>query len=412
MVMRKRYSIATAGMSIIFGMLFASAVLGISLPDVRRLLFPAIPAPSASPQLGKGQAPPPPEVLPSAESYEAQIVNVVERSNDSVVSIIVSKNLPVIEQYYENPFQEFGIELPPGLGIPQYRQKGTRLQEIGGGTGFVISSDGLILTNRHVVADTEAEYTVLFNDGSKVPAKVVARDPSLDMAVLRVSRSNLKPLALGDSDQVKLGSTAIAIGNALGEFRNTVSVGVISGLARTIQASGGSELETLQNVIQTDAAINSGNSGGPLLNLRGEVIGINTAMVSGAQNIGFAIPINQIKPSILQVKATGTIKVAYIGVRYLIVTPQLSQAQNLPVDYGAWVQAGQGANEPAIAPGSPAEAAGLKSGDIILELNGEKITESNNLSLIIRKYKPGDQVTLKILRGKETLTLRITLGER
>ena len=174
-------------------------------------------------------------------------------------------------------------------------QKVTKLQEVGGGSGFIISANGLILTNRHVVADTAADYTIFTNDGKKYSAKVLARDPNIDIAVIKISASNLPTIKLGDSDSVQVGQTAIAIGNALGEFRNTVNVGIVSGLSRKITASGGGLTETIYNVIQTDASINHGNSGGPLLNLRGEVMGINTAIAQNAQSIGFAIPINQIK---------------------------------------------------------------------------------------------------------------------
>lgn len=389
------------------------SLLAVSFQDLRKILFPAVPEPqvtlipTATPFREEVVAPP---AVPSAESYEAQIVNVVERANESVVSITVTKNLPVIERYFENPFEEFGIALPPGFGIPQLRQKGFEQQDIGGGSGFVISSDGLILTNRHVVQDQAANYTVLMNDGSRLPADVVARDPGFDIAVLRVNRTGLKPLPLGNSDRVKLGAAAIAIGNALGEFRNTVSMGVISGLARSVQTSDDSGGEVLQNVIQTDAAINRGNSGGPLLNLRGEVIGVNTAVVAGAQNIGFAIPINQVKPAIEQVRKTGRIVVPFLGVRYALVTPRVKELGKLSVDYGALVQSGEG--EEAVVSNSPAAKAGIRAGDVILEVNGEKVTQSNSLSFLLRQYQPGEIVTLRILREDQTLILKVTLAER
>ncbi|MBI2633697.1 MAG: trypsin-like peptidase domain-containing protein [Parcubacteria group bacterium] len=345
-------------------------------------------------------------MAPSAEAYEKQIVNSVKRSSPAVVSIIITKNLPVIEEYYANPFEEFGIPLPPGFSIPQYRQRGVEKQEVGGGTGFIISSDGLILTNRHVVVDTAAEYTVLMNDGSRYPARVVARDPTFDIALVQITKTDLPTLPLGDSDVLEIGQTAIAIGNALGEFRNTVSVGTVSGLSRTIQASG----EVLYDLIQTDAAINFGNSGGPLLNLRGEVIGVNTAVAQGAENIGFAIPINQAKKVISQVTNLGKISIPFLGVRYQIITPALKSAKNLPVDYGALILAGE--NSPGITPGSPAAEAGLREGDIILEFNKEKISLNTPLALLIRKYDAGDVVLLKILREKKELTLEVKLKEK
>ena len=166
---------------------------------------------------------------------------------------------------------------------------------MGGGRGFIVSGDGVILTNKHVVSDTEAQYTVLTNDGKKYSAKVLARDSNIDIAIIKVEAFGLPTIKLGNSDSIQVGQTAIAIGNALGEFRNTVNVGVISGLSRNITASGGGLTEAIYNVIQTDASINPGNSGGPLINMRGEVIGINTAIAQNAQSIGFAIPVNQIK---------------------------------------------------------------------------------------------------------------------
>lgn len=246
-----------------------------------------------------------------AISYEEAVVAAVERATPSVVSVIISKDLPIIERCPYNPFSDFPPELQELFGdqfggIQFYRpcRRGSVLREVGGGSGFVISADGLLLTNKHVVADTEASYTVLTNDGKRYPARVLYRDPVQDLAVLDIDANGLVPATLGDSDAVKLGQTAIAIGNALGEFRNTVSVGVVSGLSRDVVArsSTSGEEVRIEGLIQTDAAINQGNSGGPLLNLRGEVIGVNTAMVQGAENIGFAIPVNKAKEAIVKVR--------------------------------------------------------------------------------------------------------------
>ncbi len=337
------------------------------------------------------------------------VVSVVKRAAPSVVSIVATKDVPVVERFFINPFG--GDPLFEQLQIPQFRQRGTKRQEVGAGTGFIVSADGLILTNRHVVADTGAEYTVFLNDGTKLAARVLARDPVQDLAVMKVERSDLPVLSLGDSAGVEIGQSVIAIGNALGEFRNTVSVGVISGLRRTVVASSPETgPESLAELMQTDAAINPGNSGGPLLNLRGEVIAINTAIAQGAENIGFAIPINKAKRDIESVKSSGRIVYPFIGVRYIIVTKDIQARQNLPVDYGALVMGD--ANEPAVAAGSPAEKAGLKANDIILEFNGEKIEASHTLATIVGKYKVGDRATLKVRRGADTLELSLTLEER
>jgi len=348
----------------------------------------------------------------SVISYEQAVISAVKSASPSVVSIIISKNLPVYEQQYINPFGDLG----PGFNIqiPQYVQKGTQLQEIGSGSGFIVTADGLVLTNKHVVSDSHAEYTVFTNDGQKYSAKVLALDPAHDLAVIKIqSEQAFQPIKLGDSLKIQIGQTAIAIGNALGEFTNTVSVGVVSGLQRTISASDrtGGFLEMLQGIIQTDAAINSGNSGGPLLNLKGEVIGINTAMAENAQSIGFAIPINTAKNAIDQVIKTNKIVYPFLGVRYVLVDKTVQQEYNLSVDYG--VLALRGANgESAVTPGSPAATAGIKENDVILEFNGEKITSGNPLSQIITKYNVGDKVNLKILRDGQEINLTATLAER
>ncbi len=231
--------------------------------------------------------------------YEAQVINAVKAASPAVVAITVSKNVPIIEQCPFNPFPDLPPEFQQffGQNLQFYRpcQKGTKLQEVGGGSGFIISQDGLIITNKHVVQDETAQYTVFTNDGKKYSAEVLARDSNIDIAVIKIDALDLPTVKLGDSDSIQVGQTAIAIGNALGEFRNTVNVGVVSGLSRDITASGGGLTETIYNVIQTDASINRGNSGGPLLNLKGKVIGINTAIAQNAQSISFAIPVNQIK---------------------------------------------------------------------------------------------------------------------
>ncbi len=351
----------------------------------------------------------------SENSYEAAIIKAVEEASPSVVSVIVSKDLPVIEQCPYDPFGDLPEEYRDffwgGFNFTQPCQKGTEKREIGGGSGFFVSEDGLILTNKHVVSDEDAEYTVLTNDGKKYDAKVLARDSVQDLAVLKISASDLKPLKFGDSDSLKLGQTAIAIGNALGEFRNTVSTGVISGLYRKITASDGSgNSENLDGLIQTDAAINSGNSGGPLLNLKGEVIGINTAIVSGAQNIGFAIPINKAKRAVDSVKKSGKILTPYLGVRYFVIDDQVAEKENLLVKRGALIRGGQ--DGPAVLVGSPAEKAGLMAEDIVLEVNGIKVDENNSLSELIQKYLVGDKISLKILRAGKEMLVSATLGER
>jgi serine protease Do len=338
---------------------------------------------------------------------EKTIPDVVKKTSPAVVSIIVSKLVPILEQYYYNPF---GENSPFDIRIPALREKGKELQEVGGGTGFIVSQDGLIVTNKHVVSDEDAEYSVFTNDGKEYPAKVLARDPIQDIAVLQISGSNLPMVRLGDSDKLEIGQTVIAIGNALGEFRNTVSSGIISGLSRTITASGGGVSEQLDQLIQTDAAINSGNSGGPLLDLYGKVIGINTAIVRGAQSIGFALPVNKVKKDISNIKRIGRIIYPMLGVRYVLVNKAIAESNKLSVDYGALINKGD-KNEPAIVSGSAAEKVGVKEGDVILELNGTKINEENPLSKLILQHDPGETVNLKVLRDKEEMIISAVLDE-
>jgi S1-C subfamily serine protease len=351
--------------------------------------------------------------------YENAVVSAVKKASPAVVSITISENVPIIEQCPYNPFQDLPPEFQQFFGndsgnLTQPCDTGkTQLQEVGGGSGFIISSDGLILTNKHVVSDTNAQYSVLTNDGKTYKATVLARDPAQDLAVLRISATGLPTVSLGDSDSLALGQTAIAIGNALGEFSNTVSVGVVSGLSRTVTASGGlsdTTSETIRGVIQTDAAINPGNSGGPLLNLQGDVIGINTAIASGAENIGFAIPINQAKRDIAQVQSTGVIQATYLGVRYLTVDPTVAEQKNLPVDQGALVTAGNGTA--AVAANSPAAKAGLRAGDIITAVNGQAIDANHDLGTLIAQHSVGDVVTLTVNRAGKTITLQATLAAR
>ncbi len=349
-------------------------------------------------------------------SQDNIVIDAVKKTNPAVVSIIISKEVPKYETFIDpnsnnNPFGNFFPNFR--FNVPQYRQNGTEIKEIGSGSGFFVSDDGLIVTNRHVVDATGVEYTVFTNDGKKHDATVVAKDPVLDIAIIKIDSpldGSYAPLPLGNSDSLELGQSVVAIGNALGEFRNTVSVGVISGLARSIVAgdsSGNSEL--LDHVIQTDAAINPGNSGGPLLDLSGRVIGVNVAVAQGSQNIGFALPINSIKSAIASVKETGKIVRPYLGVRYTVITEEMKEKNNLTVDYGVLVKAGANSNELAVLPGSPADIAGIVENDIILEIDGVKLDEDTSLASLIRNKNIGDVVNLKILHKGVEKIVQVTL---
>ncbi|OGI64132.1 hypothetical protein A2914_00295 [Candidatus Nomurabacteria bacterium RIFCSPLOWO2_01_FULL_41_21] len=344
-------------------------------------------------------------------TQESFVVDTVKKTNPAVVSIILSKEVPkyiVDPDSRSNPFGDF---FPNSFfNIPQYKQDGTEEREVGGGSGFFVSSDGLIVTNKHVVDKKEVSYTVFTNDGEKHEAKVIALDPILDIAIIKIEGQDFPYLNFGDSEKLEIGQSVIAIGNALGEFRNTVSVGVVSGLARSIVAgdfSGNSEL--LDHVIQTDAAINPGNSGGPLLDLSGRVIGVNVAVAQGSQSIGFALPINSVKGAVESVQATGKIVRPQLGVRYMTITPSVAEKNNLEVEYGVLIKGGADQDELAVIPGSPADKAGLVENDIILEIDGVKLDEKVSLASLIRQKNIGDTITLKILHKGEKKTVSVTL---
>ncbi|PIR57823.1 MAG: hypothetical protein COU71_02005 [Parcubacteria group bacterium CG10_big_fil_rev_8_21_14_0_10_38_31] len=351
-------------------------------------------------------------------SDEEMTVKAVEKVIPTVVSVVVTKDVPVLEQYFVNPFQDDPLLRDFSLNVPQYRQKGTEEKKVSSGTGFIISDQGMIVTNKHVVADEKANYSVILNDGQKFDVEIIARDLMQDIAILKIKKEEneesktFKYASLGNSDNIKIGQKVIAIGNALGELQNTVSVGIVSGLNREIVASGAMGEERLFEVIQTDAAINLGNSGGPLLDLRGKIVGINVAKSSSGENIGFSLPVNIIKKIILDIEEFGEIKYAMLGVRYITIDNQISKEKNLSVDYGAMLVSDKENNAEAVFKDSPADKAGLKEGDIVLEFNGEKITSKKTLSLFISKSRVNDEVILKVLRGEENLDIKVTMGEQ
>lgn len=339
---------------------------------------------------------------------EEATIAAVREAAPATVSIAATKDLSKFYQGFElSPFEEFfGLPLPFSAPAPREGK-----QQVGGGTGFLISSDGLVLTNKHVVSDTEAEYTVITSEGKQYPLKILAQDSFIDVAIGEIEANNLPTVRLGDSDKLEIGQTVIAIGNSLSEFRNTVTKGVISGRNRRVVAGGGGFSEVIEEALQTDAAINPGNSGGPLINLAGEVIGVNTAVSRAGQLIGFAIPINSVKSVVDSVKKFGKIVRAYLGVRFIVINETIAKTNKLPRDYGALVLRGQRPEELAVMPGSPADKAGLVENDIILEIDGQKITEEQSLARVVRAKKPGDKVTLKILHKGEEKNITVELGE-
>ena len=338
---------------------------------------------------------------------DLSIIDIAKKVCPAVITIVISKDLPKIEGFYLMPYGEQGIVMP------KFKQGKKELTKIGGGSGFIVSPDGYLITSQHVVADTEAQYTVIVEPTKKYPAKVLARDPLNDIAILKIEGKKFPYLELDSLNHVQLGQEVVAIGNALGEFHDTVSSGIVSGLSRHIQATNHvtQQSERLRGLIQTDAAINPGNSGGPLVNREGRVIGINTAMVMGAQNIGFAIPINYALKDLEEVKKYGKIKQPFLGIKYVILTKEIAVKNKLSVDYGALIVR-ERLGESAVIKGSSADKAGLKEFDIVLEAKGEKVTANNPLSAILQKCEIDEKIELKVLRDKKQLNLKTTLQEK
>jgi serine protease Do len=340
------------------------------------------------------------KIITSLVDEEAATIGAVNKVLSSTVNIVISKDL---SKYYNQTGSLYPFEYFYDYGNGQ----GPKKTEIGGGSGFIISSDGLILTNRHVVSDATADYTVILSDGKKYDAKILSTDAFLDIAFLKIEAKNLPIVTIGDSDKIVAGQTVIAIGYTLSEYQNTVTKGIVSGVKRRVSAQG----ETIDEAIQTDAAINPGNSGGPLINLRGEVIGVNAAINKQGQLIGFAIPINSAKQLIDSVKKYGKIVRPWLGVRYILLSKEISEANNFSVDYGALLLRGTYATDLAVIPGSPADKAGLKENDIILEVSGIRVDENSSLSKLLAKYNIGQTVTLKVLRQGKEMSFKVVLEE-
>lgn len=334
---------------------------------------------------------------------ESAIISVVDTVSPAVVSVIIYKKLGSIFNRTGSFVFDFGL-------LPPLSQDDGELRPTGGGSGFIVEQDGLIVTNRHVVEDKQATYRVVLNDGREFDAEVKAIDPILDFALLKINASGLPTVQLGDSDGIRIGQTAIAIGNVLSEFSNTVTSGIISGINRRVVAGDGVTSEVIEEAIQTDAAINPGNSGGPLVNLRGEVIGINTAVSQAGQLLGFAIPINATKPLLASFREQGRIVRPWLGVRYLMLNAAIAEQEKLPIKEGAYIAPGR-RGEPGIVAESPAAKAGLKERDIIIAVNGQPLNAKRSLSRAIAVFKSGTEIILTVLRDGKEMAIKVTIGE-
>lgn len=339
--------------------------------------------------------------------------NVIKKTMPAIVTVVISKHLDEIEKQVPRDLLPFFPFNAPKLKIPEEAIDAHGMVKIGSGSGFIADSKGIVLTNKHVIADKKADYTVITNENQKFKADVLARDPINDVAILKIAGRNLPTMKLGKSDDLDLGQPVLAIGNALGLFKNTVSSGIISGLSRSISASASPKdpVQEMRGLIQTDAAVNPGNSGGPLVNENGGAVGINTAVVFGAQNLSFAIPINTARRDLDDLKNFGRIKRPLLGLHYVTIDENLKEKLNLPIDHGALI-IGHSANEGAVLVGGPAEKAGIKERDIILESNGQKITKDWTIQDCLEEKSVGDYLILKILRGRRQMEIKTMLAER
>ncbi|MGB9726650.1 MAG: S1C family serine protease [Minisyncoccia bacterium] len=335
-------------------------------------------------------------------------IKAIKKALPTVVGILVSKHLTQLEK-------ELGSDFIKGISLYSYFEKSGLINEkgmvkISGCSGFFVSKDGLILTNRHVVEDDESSYSVFWNNQT-FPCEIVLKDKVTDLAVLKIEGKNFPYLKLGDSSKIQLGQTVVAIGNALGEFENTVSRGIIAGLSRNLKTASEDGEEELFGLIQTDAAINPGNSGGPLIDLFGRAIGVNTAVVLGVENIGFAIPINSAKKILNDLRKYGRVKRPSLGIRYYLIDEKLQKEHHLPFSYGAFIIYGLAPNREGIIKGGAADLAGLKEGDIILEIEKQKITKDTNLAHLLSQYSIGDEIKIRYFRKGETKEIVLELKE-
>lgn len=365
------------------------------------------------------------EIITERYLEDSSVIATVEKASPAVVSVVVTKNLPLYRQNNSfDPFEDFFND--DFFGMPRYEYKNpqqneteleTQKREVGGGSGFIFSADGFVITNKHVIEDNQAEYTVILNDGTEYIAKVLGLDPINDLGVLKIqSEEKLPFVKLGNSDDLKVGQKVIAIGNALAEYENTVTSGVISAKGRSIVAGGSMQgTESLNNLLQTDAAINPGNSGGPLCNLKGEVIGINTAIATNANGIGFAIPINDVKQVAESVEKYGRIVRPMLGIRYVLIDPEnkadLGFEEDFEYEYGALITGDPNNKKDAIIINSPADKAGLMQDDVILEINGQKIDKVEILKDITTIHQIGDMLKLNVWREGEIFEITVELDE-
>lgn len=372
---------------------------------------------------------------PVAETYfleESSTISAIDKVAPAVVSIAAYKDVPVGSPVFSFDNLFFGQSDPFRLQTQQPSVK-FDYKQVSGGTGFIVTKEGLVITNKHVVQDTEADFRVILDNEKQYKAEVISRDPFDDVAVLRIlSESPIMKDAegkvieqaklaevlkfpyvkFGNSDALQVGQQVLAIGNALAQYENTVTSGIISAKGRDVSAynDAAGAVENLSGLIQTDASINFGNSGGPLINLKGELVGMNVAVAQSANGIGFAIPANDLKPILASIEKYGKIVRPALGVRFVTLTETQAKELDVAIDHGAILVA-PSSNEEALAvlPGGPAAKAGLKALDVILEVDGKVVDESQPLQKLVRSYAPDDKIRLKVWRAGETFEVDVIL---
>lgn len=384
------------GLALILCLLFIGAAFGGALADRLFVLKPldVITKRTSGNSLGTLDSP------TRITDEQSDVISVINQVSPGVVTVAITKQQRVLQRSPFGGFDPFGM-----FGEQQQTPGTTREIKQDIGSGFVVDKSGLIVTNKHVVSDPQATYRIIAADDKEYEVKKVYRDPANDLAILQID-ATLPAIELGDSDQLKVGQSVVAIGTALGEFRHTVTTGVISGLGRGITAGDGMSgfAEELDNVIQTDAAINPGNSGGPLLNASGQVIGVNTAVAQGANGIGFALPINVIKDSLQNFEATGKFSRPFLGVQYRIIPKQTALLNDVAA----------GALIIEVVEGASADSAGLRAGDVLTKFGGVDLTTDSNQSILseqIGRHKVGEKVPVEYIRDEKRETTTVTLQE-
>lgn len=382
------------------------------------------------PNFGKNE-----QVKPVAETYfleESNTISAIDKVAPAVVSIAAYKDVPVGSPVFSFDNLFFGQSDPFRLQTQQPSVK-FDYKQVSGGTGFIVTKEGLVITNKHVVQDAEADFRVVLNNEKQYKAEVISRDPFDDVAVLRIlpeppvmkdaegkiieqekltETLKFPYVKFGNSDALQIGQQVLAIGNALAQYENTVTSGIISAKGRDVSAynDAAGAVENLSGLIQTDAAINFGNSGGPLINLKGELVGMNVAVAQSANGIGFAIPANDLKPILASIEKYGKIVRPALGVRFVTLTEAQAKELDVAIDHGAILVAPSNDKEAlAVLPGGPAAKAGLKALDVILEVDGKVVDESQPLQKLVRSYAPDDKVRLKVWRAGETFEVDVIL---